>query len=68
MNGQRLLREMRSRGVSIAEMCDFLGISRTAFYRKRTGRSEFTLTEIQKIVAMLGLGSPVGVFFDPEVS
>ena len=55
--------EMNKRNVTIGEMCDVLDISRSAFYRKCNGKSEFTQSEIQTIVDYLELDSPVGIFF-----
>lgn len=55
--------EMKKKGVSIEEMCSIIGISRSAFYRKCNGISEFTQSEIQAIVDHLKLESPVGIFF-----
>ena len=46
-----------------AKLCEVLGISRSAFYRKCNGGSEFTQGEIQKIVDFLNLETPVGIFF-----
>ena len=60
--------EMKSRGITIEKMCSDLEMSRSAFYRKCNGASEFTLSEIQKIVDYLGLKSPVGIFFAEKVS
>jgi ACT domain-containing protein len=60
--------EMKKRGVSIADMCAKLGCSRSAFYRKCNGISEFTQSEIQTIVDYLELDSPVGIFFTGKVS
>ena len=60
--------EMKKRGVSIADMCEKLDCSRSAFYRKCNGISEFTQSEIQTIVDYLGLESPVGIFFTGKVS
>lgn len=60
--------EMKKRGVSIADMCTKLGCSRSAFYRKCNGISEFTQSEIQTIVDYLELDSPVGIFFTNKVS
>lgn len=60
--------EMKKRGVSIADMCGVLDCSRSAFYRKCNGISEFTQSEIQTIVDYLGLESPVGIFFTGKVS
>ena len=45
-----------------------LGISRSAFYRKCRGITEFTQSEIQRIVDYLQLESPMGIFFDEKVS
>lgn len=63
-----LLYEMNKRNVTIKMMCEKLGISRSAFYRKCNGITEFTLGEIQTIVDYLELGSPDKVFFSPKVS
>ena len=56
--------EMKKNNVTIVEMCDKLGISRSAFYRKCNGKSEFTQSEIQTIVDVLQLKSPMGIFFN----
>ena len=55
--------EMKKRKVSIGDMCERLKMSRSAFYRKCNGVSEFTHSEIQNIVAILELDSPVAIFF-----
>lgn len=68
MDKARLEYEMKKRGVSIADMCAKLGCSRSAFYRKCNGISEFTQSEIQTIVDYLDLDSPVGIFFTEKVS
>lgn len=68
MNGAKLRDEMKKRGVSCQDMCEKLGMCRSAFYRKCNGISEFTQGEIQKIVDYLDLDSPVGIFFDAKVS
>ena len=68
MNKARLEYEMKIRGFSIADMCEMLGISRSAFYRKCNGISEFTQGQIQSIVNFLDLDSPMGIFFDEKVS
>ena len=60
--------EIKKRGISNADMCNMLDISRSAFYRKCNGQSEFTQSEIQKIVDFLGLETPVGIFFTNRVS
>lgn len=68
MNKARLEYEMRKNNIKKSDMCALLGISRSAFYRKCIGESEFTQSEIQRIVDILNLGSPMGIFFGGEVS
>lgn len=68
MDKYRLEYEMKSRGITIETLCDHIGISRSAFYRKCNGLSEFTQGEIQGIVDFLGLESPMGIFFKDKVS
>ena len=63
MNKALLEYEMTEKGKSISDMCDMLNISRSAFYRKCNGKSEFTMSEIKKIVDFLNLSSPVEIFF-----
>lgn len=68
MDKARLLYEMQKKGISIQAMCDRLNMSRSAFYRKCNGISEFTQGEIQKIVDIMELDSPMGIFFAEKVS
>ena len=68
MDKARLMYEMQKKGISNQEMCDRLNMSRSAFYRKCNGVSEFTQGEIQKIVDILELDSPMGIFFAEKVS
>jgi len=68
MDKFRLEYEMKSKGVTIEVLCKEIGISRSAFYRKCNGLSNFTQNEIQEIVNYLGLKSPMGIFFKENVS
>lgn len=68
MDADRLRYEMAKKKVTIAVLCEHLKISRSAFYRKCKGTSEFTQSEIEQIVAYLNLDSPMGIFFNPKVS
>lgn len=68
MNKARLEYEMSLRGISKGDLCKHIGISRSAFYRKCNGISEFTHGEIVAIVKFLGVESPIGIFFDDKVS
>lgn len=63
MNKELLEYHMKKAGKTISDMCSVLGISRSAYYRKCNGISEFTLGEIQAIVEYLKLESPVDIFF-----
>ena len=63
MDKNLLMYEMNKKNVSIKMMCKKLGISRSAFYRKCNGITEFTLGEIKIILDYLSLGSPEGIFF-----
>lgn len=68
MDKNKLEYEIKKNGMNIAEFCDKIGISRSAFYRKCIGETEFTLSEINTIIDVLGLDSPVGIFFADSVS
>lgn len=68
MDYKRLLEEMKKKNITIKMMYQELNMSRTAFYRKCHGKSEFTQSEIQHIVEFLKLDSPMGIFFTEKVS
>ncbi len=68
MNRYKLEYEMKRKGISVGAMCEILHMSRSAFYRKTRGLSEFTQSEIQTMVDVLELESPMGIFFDEKVS
>lgn len=68
MNKQLLLNKMEALGISINEMIARLNMSRSAFYRKCNGKSEFTLEEMKKIMAILGEEDPREIFFNQKVS
>ena len=68
MDRYKLEYEIKSRGITIEKLCKDINISRSAFYRKCRGMSEFTQREIQQIVDYLKLDSPMGIFFADKVS
>ena len=68
MDKFKLKYEMDRKGISQDQLCEDLKISRSSFYRKCNGKSEFTLTEIQQITDYLQLDSPMGIFFAEKVS
>lgn len=68
MNKARLRYEMERQHVSIDAMLGQLHISRSAFWRKCNGVSEFTQSEIKKIIEILHIEDPMNIFFCDEVS
>ena len=68
VNSKALYDAMKAKGIQVGKMCELLNMSRSAFYRKTRGKSEFTLGEIQKICEVLNLSSPIGIFFAQVVS
>ena len=68
MDKYRLMAEVKRNGYTQDEFCATIGMSRSAFYRKCNGISEFTQGEIEKILTCLGLNSPMGIFFAEKVS
>ena len=68
MDKFRLKAEIQRKGYTQDEFCELIGISRSAFYRKCNGISEFTQGEIEKILLCLDLKTPMGIFFAEKVS
>lgn len=68
MDFMRLRYEIAKKGITITKFCEQLKMSRSAFYRKCTGSTEFTLSEIEKILELLNLDSPMDIFFTKKVS
>ena len=68
MDAIRLGYEAKKKGYNVEKLCRELGMSKSAYYRKLKGTSEFTQGEIQKIVDLLDLKTPMGIFFNEKVS
>lgn len=68
MNRQKLLAKMAEQKISVGKMCSLLNMSRSAFYRKTRGISEFTIGECNRIVSILHIDNPAEIFFCAEVS
>lgn len=68
MDKFKLEYEIKSRGITIDKLCADIHMSRSAFYRKCKGSTQFTQGEIQNIVDYLDLDSPMGIFFTEKVS
>lgn len=68
MDRYKLEYEMKSKGVTVEELCKAIGMSKAAYYRKLKGRTEFTRGEIQKMIDFLNLEDPMDIFFTTNVS
>lgn len=60
--------EIKRRGMTIQEVCKHIGMSLSTYYRKVRGTSEFTQSEIQKLLDLLEIDDPTPIFFSPKVS
>lgn len=70
MDCNELRAQMVRRGFKVDDLAEKMGISRSAFYRKLNGSSEFDREEISKLSELLKLGSKevYDIFFAKEVS
>ena len=70
MDVKILKSELALRGMAAIELANVLKISKTALYRKLSGKSEFTRREILEIVKALSLseGKIMDIFFAQKVS
>ena len=68
MNSHLLAQKMTEKGISVKTMYTSLGMSRSAFYRKCKGKSDFTLSEAKQIMQILAIDDPNDIFFSRTVS
>ncbi len=68
MDKLRLQYEIKRNGYTIDSFCEAFGRNKSTLYRKLNGKSEFTRSEIQKMIKLLHLEQPMGIFFTDEVS
>lgn len=52
--------------ITVRELCEVVGISRAAYYRKIKGQTEFTVKEIEAICRLLKVRP--SIFFNHKVS
>ena len=69
MNTKALKAEMIMKNKSVDQLCTALGISRSAWFRKISGASQFTQGEIHELRHELDLDDQqtIGIFFADEV-
>lgn len=70
MNSKLLKAQIIMCGKKMNDVAKELGISKTAFYRKLKGETEFTRHEIEVIINYLGLTieKAVDIFFSEKVA
>ena len=70
MNAKALKAQMILKDKTVDQLCTALGISRSAWFRKVGGESEFTQGEITGLRFELELDDhqTAEIFFDPKVS
>ena len=70
MNGRELKAQLIRKGISADQICTALGISRSAWFRKMRGLSQFTVGEIVGLRRELDLDDAltIFIFFDDDVS
>lgn len=70
MNQYALKAVMYEKGISEDDLRNTLGISRSAFYRKKNDITEFTRNEISTIIGALSLSPEqvMSIFFTKRVS
>ncbi len=54
---------LKDKGIKVNELCESLGIAKSTYYRKLYGETDFTLPEMKKILELLNVKSPMGIFF-----
>lgn len=61
---------IKDRGYTKEQLCTEMGLSKSAFYRKCAGKTEFTLVDIKAIVRLLKLSNDeiLEIFFAEKVS
>lgn len=70
MNSNELRAQMVRKAVSVDQICAAIGISKTTWYRKISGSSEFNQGEIADMRRLLDLDDHLTatIFFSGEVS
>ena len=70
MQRNRLKAALTLRGISVDDLCFDIGMSRSAWYRKISGDSEFTREEVARIARRLSLSGEefITIFFNDDVT
>lgn len=67
---KRLKAEMLMEDIKVPQLAQTIGIDKVTFYRKLSGKSEFTISEIYSIIEVLKIPDDkiVPIFFTKKVS
>lgn len=67
---KRLKAEMLMEDIKVPQLAQTIGIDKVTFYRKLSGKSEFTISEIYNIIEVLKIPDEkiVSIFFTKKVS
>lgn len=70
MNAKLLKSQIVLKGEKVPNLANYLGISKSAFYRKLNKKSEFTRSEISTLIHLLDIEKEKAfeIFFDDYVS
>ncbi len=65
MNIRELMSELAYKNCNVTDLAATLGLSKTSIYRKLSGKTDFTCTEIEKIKTKLDMSDEklVKIFF-----
>lgn len=63
MDKDLLFYKMKRKNETIDSFCQKVGFSKSAFYRKINGKTQFTLAEIKSIIEVLDIDDPTEIFF-----
>ena len=66
MDNEKLAEYVKKSAFSIGRQAEIMGMSRSCWYRKRKGISEFTVSEIEKCCCMFKMNNKAkhSIFFD----
>lgn len=70
MDKYKLEYHIKNKNMTRESLCEAINVSKTAFYRKCNGHSEFTRDEIERIAEVLDLSGEdiLSIFFTEKVS
>lgn len=70
VNTQLLRKKMADNNSTISDVAEKIGVDKATLYRRMADTEAFTIGEVEKIAAVLGLSheDAVNIFFNPDVA